>query len=201
MNKRFSDTLDFYDANAADYAENMPPDEASLAALEAFQQMLPPGARVLDLGCGAGHYAARLLAAGFDVDLLDGSTGLAAEAEKRTGRTVRIARFEELADRETYDGIWASASLLHADANALPGIVSRVAAALKPGGVLYASFKDQEADQIDTLGRHYVAMTEPKLETLLVEAGMKLFSMNKARSVGYNGAESAWLYALARKRA
>lgn len=47
---------------------------------------LPPGARVLDLGCGPGLYAERLAAAGFEVTGVDFSQNSIAYARSRSGR-------------------------------------------------------------------------------------------------------------------
>lgn len=168
-----ADTLGYYDANAADYAARMLPDPAGLAQLAVFCGRLQPGAKVLDLGCGAGHFAVLLLEAGFDVDLLDGSAGLADEAIARTGRKVAVKRYQELDSKCVYDGIWASASLLHARSDELPSILSQIATALKPGGLFYCSFKALDADQTDSLNRHYVQMSAERLSVLLAGAGLE----------------------------
>ena len=167
------DTLGYYDANAADYASRMLPDADGLAQLAVFCARLNAGARVLDLGCGAGHFAALMLEGGLDVDLLDGSSGLAAEARALTGHEVTVERYQDLDAHSIYDGIWASASLLHAAQVELPDIFSRIAAALKPTGIFYCSFKALDADQIDGLNRHYVQMSAERLEELLSGAGFE----------------------------
>ena len=72
------DTLHFYRSNAEAYAER----EIACAARGclAFSTLLPPGARILELGCGAGGDSAEMLARGFDVAPTDGSPEMAAEA-------------------------------------------------------------------------------------------------------------------------
>jgi hypothetical protein len=42
---------------------------------------------------------------------------------------------------EQFDGIWACASPLHVPRLELPPRMTRLAKALKPGGVMYVSFK------------------------------------------------------------
>lgn len=193
-----SDTLGYYDANAADYAERMLPEASGLRELAVFCGRLPAGANVLDLGCGAGHFAAIMLEAGLDVDLLDGSSGLAAQAMARTGREVTIRRYQELDSHAAYDGIWASASLLHAAQVELPDIFSRIAAALRPGGYFYCSFKALDSDLIDALNRHYVRMSPERLDALLRDAGFEPCNLWRSPSKGADGKSVEMIAALAR---
>src|SRR5437870_3109618 len=105
------DTLAFYDREAAKYASR---DKPGLnKRLETFLASLAKGAKILELGCGSGRDCEAMIRAGFNVTPTDGSVGLAAEAEKRLGRPVKIMRFEELDERGVYDAVWASACLLH----------------------------------------------------------------------------------------
>jgi SAM-dependent methyltransferase len=63
--------------------------------------------------------------------------------------------FDQLDAREVYDGVWASACLLHVPKEELAGILARIHRALKPDGIFYASFKTGESDGRDSLGRYY----------------------------------------------
>ena len=110
---------------------------------------------MLDHGCGAGRDTKALLAAGFNVTALDASADMVCEAEKRTGIGVRVQYFEDLDDVAIFDGIWASASLLHVPRAGLPNVLARVHQALKTGGLLFASFKSGGKEGRDSLGRYY----------------------------------------------
>ncbi|MEI9964986.1 MAG: hypothetical protein WDM92_10020 [Caulobacteraceae bacterium] len=112
------ETLAFYDREAEVYAARF--DAAYHARLDGFIDRLPHGARVLELGAGGGRDAAAMIARGLDVELTDGSVGLARQAEAKLGRPVRIMLFHELDAEAAYDGVWANASLLHAKGEALP---------------------------------------------------------------------------------
>ena len=48
---------------------------------------------------------------------------MARQAEAQLGRPVRVMRFEELDERQAYDGVWANACLLHAPFPPLPGVL------------------------------------------------------------------------------
>ena len=90
-----ADTLAFYDREAGVYAART---RGEPVRLRAFLEQLRPRAAILELGCGGGQDAELMSAAGFEVTATDGSAGLAAEAQARLGRPVRVMRFEELED-------------------------------------------------------------------------------------------------------
>ncbi len=104
-------TLEFYARHAAVYAASG--DTEPGPQLLNFLAALQPGARILELGSGSGRDAAHMIARGFDVVPTDGSPELAREAERRLGRPVRLLQFEQLDERSAFDGVFASASLLH----------------------------------------------------------------------------------------
>jgi SAM-dependent methyltransferase len=146
------ETLQFYRKNAQAYAEwaKGPP-----ARLTGFLALLRPGASILELGCGAGNHSAVMLAQGFSVHLTDGSPEMAEVASRRLGHPVEAMLFDELNEHDAYDGVWASACLLHVPRDELAGILARIHRALKPAGLFYASFKIGESDGRDSLGRYY----------------------------------------------
>ena len=96
---------------------------------------LSDGQRILELGCGAGNHAAVMLAEGFVLRATDGSPEMAEVASRRINHPVEPMLFDELRDREAYDGVWASACLLHVPRDELAGIIGRIHRALKPAGV------------------------------------------------------------------
>jgi SAM-dependent methyltransferase len=146
------ETLQFYRSNAQSYADWA---KAPSTRLRGFLVLLPPGASILELGCGAGNHSAVMLEAGFAVRATDGSPEMAAIAARRLGHPVEAMLFHELDAQETYDGVWASACLLHVPRDELGGILTRIHRALKPSGVFYASFKIGDGDGRDNLGRYY----------------------------------------------
>lgn len=191
-------TLDFYAKEAAAYAAR--PDHRRLENLTAFIAQLPPRAAVLDLGCGAGRDARVLIDAGFIVTAVDGSPELAREAEKRLDAPVRVLLFEDLDYSAAFDGIWANASLLHVPRTGLPNVLARVHRALKPGGLLYASFKSGGTEGRDTLGRYYNYMNADELTSHLHAAGKwSSLDLKEGRGTGYDGSETGWVIVFARK--
>lgn len=147
-------TLDVYAQEAAKYATRDRKERAD-GFLDPFIAMMPAGAVVLDLGCGAGWAAAVMQDRGFDVHALDATAEMAALAQQKLKRTVRVASFESVSEVELYDGIWASGALLHVPKTEMPALLIKLARALKPGGLLLATFKSGEGEARDKLGRFY----------------------------------------------
>ncbi len=195
-----SETLAFYDAEAAAYAAYAS-DKSERVSLARFAARLEPGTSVLDFGCGSGWAAHALEGQGFRVSALDGSAGLAAEARRRYGLEVRVARFEELDDDGLYGGIWASFCLLHDTREAMPGHLARVHRALESGGWLYLGLKEGAGESRDRLGRRYTYFGEAEIGGLLAVAGFPDPEIATEQSTGYDGSPTSALHILARRGA
>ena len=117
--------------------------------------------RVLDAGCGSGRDAKDFEAMGLQVEAIDASPALVQKARERTKAQVYLRRFQDFCvPKPRFDGIWAQASLLHVPPEELPDVVFRLASALKPGGVLWATFKYGTEPTIDSRGRFFTNMTK-----------------------------------------
>lgn len=158
-------TTRYYTENAqAFFADTVAVSMDSLYAR--FLPHIPPGGHILDAGCGSGRDTLAFLQKGYRVTAFDASPTLAALAERHTGQPVQVLRFQDLAWRREFDGIWACASLLHVPAADLPEALGRLALALRLGGVLYASFKYGRGER-EHRGRNFTDFDEAGLRTLL----------------------------------
>lgn len=146
-------TLAFYQREAPRYTASSA--QGPSRHLDAFLDRLEPGARILELGCGGGRDAARMVERGFRVDPTDGTPAMVRKAQERFGLPARVMRFDELCAENEYAGIWAHASLLHSPRRDLARILRRVCRALQPGGWHYANFKLGTGEGRDSLGRLY----------------------------------------------
>ena len=189
-------TLRFYADNAAVYATHASAPTGE--PLTAFLAAIPASGKVLELGCGNGRDAAHMMSLGFDVDATDGTPELAAEAEKRLGKPVRILRFENLDDHAAYDGIWACASLLHVPAKRLGDILARIHRALRPGGIFTASFKAGTGEGHDQFGRYYNYPTPDALRVSYSAAGWDHVSIDTKMGSGYDNKPTEWLWVTAK---
>ena len=108
---------------------------------ERFLSHLRPGSRILDFGCGSGRDTRYFLQQGYSADAIDGSEELCRLASQYTGIPVKQMLFQDLDCRDTYDGIWACASILHLRMEELTDVFRRMILALHEEGILYVSFK------------------------------------------------------------
>jgi SAM-dependent methyltransferase len=185
-------SLDFYDENAARYAarERRVPERQ----MSRFIKRLPAGARILELGCGAGGDSEALLALGFDVIPSDGSAAMATEAERRLGRPVLVLPFQQMKYEAEFDGIWANACLLHVPRAEVPDVLGRIARAMRPGGRFYASFKTGGGEGIDSLGRYYNRPSREELLDLCQSAGFADIEIETVSGGAFDGEPTTWLY-------
>ncbi len=157
-------TLKYYQDNAQTFFDGtVNVDMSSL--YETFTQHLAPGARVLDAGCGSGRDAKAFQEMGYRVEAFDASPAMVELAREHTGLPVKVMSFAEVDWKEEFDGIWCCASLLHVPAVELPGVMRRLADALKPGGVWYVSFKYGDGER-EVDGRRFTDMDEVGLRRL-----------------------------------
>ena len=142
-------TLAYYTENATEIARRY---ESVVSPVERyFALAFTPGARVLDVGCGSGRDAARLLDSGYDAYGIEPVEAL---------RHAAIADHPELAGRigegglpragdafgGEFDGILCSAVLMHVPDTDLLDAALAIRQLLKPGGRLLLSIPASRGD-------------------------------------------------------
>lgn len=191
-------TLRFYSDEAAVYTATGKGGRSR--HLDDFLNLLRPGARILELGCGGGLDAAFMRSQGFDVRPTDGTPEIAAKAEERLGMAVRVMRFDEIEDQSAYDAVYASASLLHVPVGDLPLVLARIHAALIPGGLHFASYKSGGQPGRDRFGRYFNYLSYSQaLELHQAAAPWAEVTVNETTGGGYDGIQGPWLTVIARK--
>jgi SAM-dependent methyltransferase len=139
-----------FDAQAAAFERaKVVRDAASLARLLAFAA-LPPGARVLDAGCGPGLVAEAFLEAGCEVLGVDLSAEMVRRAGERCARFGPRARFEQRSllavDGGAFDASLSRNVLHHLDDPR--AFVARQAALVRPGGAVLALDLSTDPDPV-----------------------------------------------------
>jgi trans-aconitate methyltransferase len=95
---------------------------------------------LLDFGCGPGRDLKALSALGHIPIGLDGAANFVAMAQETSGCEVWHQDFLQLdLPPNKFHGIFANATLQHVPASELPRVLRELYAAIKPGGVLFAS--------------------------------------------------------------
>lgn len=160
-------TIDFYELNAGRYAELTLAADLTELRLR-FLEQLAPGARILDVGCGAGRDLRAFNDAGFAAEGIEPAPALAEIAREFSGCPVRVMKIEELDVQDaqaTFDGVWACASLLHLRRGDLPRALSRIRQALSESGVLFLSMQKGTGERSAPDGRYYCLYQEEELLT------------------------------------
>jgi SAM-dependent methyltransferase len=122
-------------------------------------------------------------------------------ASRRLNHPVQAMLFHELDEREAFDGVWASACLLHAPRDELAGILARIHRALRPEGLFYASYKVGHGDGRDSLGRYYNYPPPEWLEATYAAAGAWTpIKSDTGEIKSFDGAPATMLHLVMRKR-
>ena len=192
-------TLKYYNENAQSFASGT----VSVKFTEVqdkFLEKLNPGAYILDFGCGAGRDTKYFLSRGYQVDAVDGSEQLCRIASEYTGIKVRQMLFQELDEKEKYDGIWACASILHLPKKQLREVLENMYAALKSEGWIYTSFKYGEFEG-ERNGRYFTDFTTDTFKDFIHDMhGLKIEEQWITGDVRPGRGEEKWLNLLLQKK-
>ena len=162
-----------YEANAVRYSEdwlNQPPPDDMYALL---MRHFIAGGRTVDVGCGNGRDAAWLARQGFDVEGYDSSPALI-ELARKTFPWVpfhvgRLPLLENVTGQ--FDNVVCETVLMHLPAGQVPQAADRLWTLVRPGGVLYVSWRVTEgADVRHEDGRLYSAFAPDVVRAALHEA-------------------------------
>lgn len=136
---------DTYDRIADDWARDHQEDTWWREGTTYFASLLATSARVLDAGCGSGQKARFFQDLGMQVIGIDFSAKLL-EIARRTSPDSEF-RLLDLRDigsmSESFDGVFAQASLLHIPKSETFAVLEGMASRLAPDGLLYVAVKSQ----------------------------------------------------------
>ena len=198
-----------YDRMAEKYLATKDPDDPlALAALEDLASLLPSGAAVLDLGCGAGVPVTRWLAdRTFAVTGVDVSARQLKLARKNVpAGTFLKADMTELAFApESFDAAVAFHSIIHVPRVEQPALLENIYRWLRAGGVFLATMtvsnyegreEDWEGWGAPMVWSHYDGAANV---AMLRRVGFEIHYAEPRTGPGTGDAET-WLWVLARKR-
>ena len=191
-------TIDFYDRNAATYAESTRARSLE-EEIQRFAVHVARGARVLDIGCGAGRDLVALREAGLAPTGLELSANLAQIAREYSECPVVVGdmRNPPFAD-SSFAGLWAAASLLHLDRDEMLPALSQLRRLLEPEGVFFASMKMGVGSDRGPDGRLFTYFMPEDWSELLNAAGFTSIYIGQELVPGRRTGmpASAWLQSL-----
>ena len=186
-----NETLAYYNQNADAFIEGTQSADMS-EQYRFFLKHLSHGGKLLDLGCGSGRDSAYFSA-------LDGSEELCKRVKENYGIEALCINFEDISFDAEFDAIWACASLLHVEKVNMPEVLNNVSTALKPSGILYASFKYGSSERINN-GRFFNDYTENDIGALLTpENQLTLLEYWITEDVRPERSGERWLNFIAKK--
>ena len=193
-------TIAFYD-NAADRYDNLTKTGSASADLIAFMALLPAGGHVLDVGCGPARASVHMRDAGFRPDPIDASQGMIDLANNTHHINARLCTFDQINAVNTYDGVWANFSLLHAPRADLPRHIAALVTALRSGGIIHIALKTGTGEARDAIDRLYTFVTKAELRGLLHDAGVTILTTREGHEVGCAGTDDPYVIIQGRKNA
>lgn len=189
----------YYNNNAKDlYEKTIGIDLHEIYAI--FESYLKMGDKILDVGFGSGRDSLYFNDKRYDVVSIDFAKEVVVRGKSLLNNEVLLVDVEDIRYENEFDGIWASAILLHYKEENILGILERCAIALKKEGVLYVSFKYGQGETTRK-GRFFNDFTEEKFESLMKKQNTlvvdKVWKTEDARS---SREGHFWLNAILKKR-
>jgi SAM-dependent methyltransferase len=159
-------TLAAYDRDAAAFAKDWHEQPPPTDLHDIVRRFFIASGTTADIGCGSGREVAWLSANGFPAQGFDPSAGLLNEARRRHPQFDFVhAMLPDLQGitANTFNNVLCETVIMHLDRADVAPSVRRMLDILKPGGILYLSWRVTEGeDQRDKYARLYAAF-EPSL--------------------------------------
>jgi len=150
--------------------------------LNKFISMLPKKAKILDAGCGSGRDAQYFKEYEFNVTAIDAAEQMLKEAKKNV-KGVKFKKMDMIKTSfkdKSFDGIWASASLLNNEKENVPKILEELKRILKDEGVLYVSVKEGKGEEVKKKEKYnnepipFFYYTVPEMEEIVKNSGFEV---------------------------
>lgn len=192
-------TIEYYDKNASRYCAATRKVDMSYCRNK-FLDYLEQGASILDAGCGSGRDAKKFILLGHPVTAMDASLMMCKEAEKLLEKQVLNMTFQDMTFDNEFDGIWACASLLHVPQKEMNAVISNLRRALKPNGIIYASFKYGIGERLEQ-GRLFHDFEEEEITKLFRGCRFSVLEVFITQDVCRGREGELWANVLGRKNA
>jgi len=201
------DLKETYNRIAEDWHRDHSNDDWWVDGTDTFIKNLLAGGSVLDVGCGGGTKSKYLHERGLKVTGIDISDKLLVIAHRECSGCIfkefSMSNLDAL--DETFDGVFAQASLLHIPKKDAQEVVAKMARKVAKGGCLYLAVKEMregkpeeeikiENDYGYDYERFFSYFSITELETYLKEAGLEVI-WEERKPVG----RTAWLQIIGKR--
>ncbi|MCS5558481.1 MAG: class I SAM-dependent methyltransferase [Oceanospirillaceae bacterium] len=185
-------TIEAYNSQVDNYLKMVGELEVDPLLLR-FIERLKINDYVLDLGCGPAIASAVMRDKGLRVDPVDAAEGMVQLANDKYNIAARQAQFSDIDTTNTYQGVWANFSLLHAQTEDLAAILLALHKALVINGVLHLGMKLGQGAKRDKYDRYYAYYSQPELESYVTGAGFSVIHVELGESLGMAGDIEPWI--------
>ncbi|MCA9379823.1 class I SAM-dependent methyltransferase [Candidatus Dojkabacteria bacterium] len=184
-----------------------------LTAPEYFEIDIPklvktfPGKKLLDVGCGPGQFSRIFGENGFDVVGIDYSKAMVKKAKSLSSdennpsyRVMDMKEVKKYFKENTFDVIWASASLLHLEKTEIPIVLKSFKYILRPRGHMYLVIKLGEQGTVllkdgdlgEGVVRKFTFLNEKWFENLLDGMNFSIIEKRLKKGSVIGGRPSNW---------
>lgn len=190
MTTNLQATIQWYDNHAQEYAAKIQ-SKAQLTELKQFATYLSPHDLVLDAGCAAGRDSKFLQDLGFQVIGVDLSNNLLKLAKKNCPdiKFIQADLVKLPFKNEFFNGIWASACLVHLEKQLILKALLEFKRVLKPNGVTCLSVQNRKGktsgwakDAHSQEGRFFQFLNMTEIKSLVTRSGLKIIKSFSKKS-------------------
>jgi SAM-dependent methyltransferase len=183
-----SRTVATYDQDAAAFAQDWHDQPAPVDLHDIVARFFIKGGSTADIGCGSGREVAWLNANSFPAEGFDASDALLSEARSRYPQLkftrAELPALQGLASN-AYDNVLCETVIMHLDRVLIVPSVRRLLDIVRPGGVLYLSWRVTEGEDLrDGHGRLYAAFDASVVHAELTAATLLLDEQVTSASSG-----------------
>lgn len=163
---------------------------------DTFLQYVKQEGKILDVGFGSGRDSFYFAKKKYQVLAIDTCKEFCEKAQDKGIFEVSHQSVLDISYKEEFDGVWASASILHLSKNELLQALDKCCFALKKGGVMYASFKKGDFEGIRD-GRYYTDLEEKTACEFIGKTDFEIISIWVSKDKQER--EQEWLNVLLRR--
>lgn len=198
-------TINSYDKTAVEYYKRVSEFEL-LPEITEFIETVKTDGEILDLGCGPGHHSKYFSNLGFDVVGIDLSVEMIEIAKEVSEEsTFRVMDILDLSfEKDSFDGIWASASLLHVPKKKIKSVLIKLNEILTSQGVLYISLKEGKGSELLSdiryggVDKFYVYYQLDEIQNILKDVGFDILEIKlKDKRTSYD--TNSWIHVFCKK--